>query len=158
LPPIPTTRKEQRHSVPLKAVYSGIFQHACRKISLQASLSPPIAIPYIIPLPRPISPVHLTAVYCPESSFVIWSDLASWCTCTVHPVAVSGCMSISGASHETWLQSSWVPSWDCCHTCSSHLPLLIGRENACLRLPPAVMPLTRHQETNSVGLIPVFGW
>lgn len=36
--------------------------------------------------------------------------------------------------------------------------LLIGRENACLRLPPAAMPLTHHRETNSVGLIPVLGW
>jgi hypothetical protein len=68
----------------LKAVYSGTFQHACRK-----NLLPPIAIPYISPLPRPISPVHATAVHWPESSLAIWSDLASWCTCTVHPVDVA---------------------------------------------------------------------
>ena len=57
-------------------------------ISLQKSISlgislPPIAIPYITPKPRPISPVHVTAVHWPESSLVIWSDLASWCTCAV---------------------------------------------------------------------------
>jgi hypothetical protein len=50
------------------------------------SLSPPIAIPYISPLARPIRPVHITAVHWPESSLVIWSNLASWCTCAVHPV------------------------------------------------------------------------
>jgi hypothetical protein len=60
-------------------------------ISLQKSISlvifsyllPPIAIPYITPQPRLISPVHVTAVHWPESSFVIWSDLASWCTYAV---------------------------------------------------------------------------
>jgi hypothetical protein len=44
---------------------------------------PPIAIPYISSQPRPISPVHVTAVHWPESSLIIWSDLASWCACTV---------------------------------------------------------------------------
>ena len=44
---------------------------------------PPIAIPYISSQPRPISPVHITAVHWPESSLIIWSDLASWCTCAV---------------------------------------------------------------------------
>jgi hypothetical protein len=38
---------------------------------------PPIAIPYIASEPYPISPVHVTAVHWPESSRVIWSDLAS---------------------------------------------------------------------------------
>jgi hypothetical protein len=44
---------------------------------------PPIATPYISSQPRPISPVHITAVHWPESSLIIWSDLASWCTCAV---------------------------------------------------------------------------
>jgi hypothetical protein len=73
--------KERRHSVLLKAVYSGTFQHACRNIYIY--IYPPIAIPYITPLPCPISPFHVTAVHWPESSLVIWSDLASWCTCAV---------------------------------------------------------------------------
>ena len=34
----------------------------------------------------------------------------------------------------------------------------IGRQNVCLRLHPAAMPLTHHRETNSIGLIPVLGW
>jgi hypothetical protein len=51
-------------------------------ISLQESLSPIPTIPYITPQPHPISPVQVTAVHLPESSFVIWSDLASWCTCS----------------------------------------------------------------------------
>jgi hypothetical protein len=78
----PNSRKERQHSILLKAVYSGTFQHACRKkISLLfLSLPPPIAIPYITLLPRPISPVHKTAIHWPE---FIWSDLASWCTCAV---------------------------------------------------------------------------
>ena len=33
-----------------------------------------------------------------------------------------------------------------------------GRENVCLRLPPAAMPLIHPWETNSIGLIPVLGW
>jgi hypothetical protein len=55
--------------------------HAGKKKSLL--LPPPIAIPYITPLPRPISPFHITAVHWPESSLVIWPDLASWCSCAV---------------------------------------------------------------------------
>jgi hypothetical protein len=43
----------------------------------------PIAIPYITSQPHPSSPVHITAVHSPESSLIIWSDLASWCTCAV---------------------------------------------------------------------------
>jgi hypothetical protein len=50
---------------------------------------PPIAIPYISFQPCPISTVYVTAVHWPESSLVIWSDLASWCTCAVHPVDVA---------------------------------------------------------------------
>jgi hypothetical protein len=30
----------------------------------------------------------------------------------------------SGASHKTWLQSL-APSWDCCHTCSSHTDITL---------------------------------
>jgi hypothetical protein len=99
-----TSRKEAMtlHYILLKAVYSGTFQHPCMNLSLGivsyvcvpcVSLvcislypripPPPIAIPYITSQPRPISPVHLRAVHWPESSLVIWSDIASWCTCAV---------------------------------------------------------------------------
>jgi hypothetical protein len=122
--PIPTNRKEQQHYVLHKAVYSGTFQqHA--GISPEINLSkkkqqqPPIAIPYISSQPRPTSPVHVTAVQNHHSSygpilhhgepaqFSRWSWL------------IFRCMRKSGASHKTWLQSR-APSWDCCHTRSSH--------------------------------------
>ena len=98
-----------------------------RNQSLQEKNNPThqIAIPYISSQPRPISPVHVTAVHWPESSLIIWSDLASWCTCAAlrWSQLIFRCMRKSGASHKTWLQSQ-APSWDCCHTHSPHLPLL----------------------------------
>ena len=135
-------------------------------ISLQKSISlgislPPIAIPYITPKPRPISPVHVTAVHWPESSLIIWSDLASLCTCAVLTMVVAyfqvyeevRCKSYDlAAVPGTILEMLPHP------LLTSPPSLLIGRENACLRLPPAAMPLTHHWETNSFGLIPVLGW
>ena len=62
-------------------------------------------------------------------------------------MAKSEIMRKSGAGHKTW-QLSRAPSWGGSHTHSSHLPLIyyFVRENACLRLPPAIMLLTCHQE------------
>lgn len=62
-------------------------------------------------------------------------------------MAKSEVMRKSGAGHKTW-QPSWAPSWGSSRTRSSHLPLIyyFGRENACLRLSPAIMLLTRHRE------------
>jgi hypothetical protein len=53
------------------------------------SLRPQVAIPYITSQPRPISSVHVTSVHWPESPLIIWSDLASWCTCAVLTVAMA---------------------------------------------------------------------
>jgi hypothetical protein len=69
----PTSRKERWHSILLKAVYSGTFQHACRK-----KMSLLFPAPNRNPLYNPS-----TAVHWPESSLAIWFDLASWCTCAV---------------------------------------------------------------------------
>jgi hypothetical protein len=97
-PPIPTSRKE---ATTLRSSQSSWFRNlsiSCMNLSPEINLSrkkttttnpPPIAIPYISSQPRPISPVHVTAVHWPASSLVIWSDLASWCTCAVHPVDVA---------------------------------------------------------------------
>jgi hypothetical protein len=57
-----------------------------RNQSLQEKNNNPthqIAIPYRSSQPRPISPVHVTAVHWPELPLIIWSDLATLCTCTV---------------------------------------------------------------------------
>jgi hypothetical protein len=70
-------------------MHAGIFlQKSISLVILIISL-PPIAIPSITPQPRPISPVHVTAVHWPELSLVIWSDLASWCICTVLTMVVA---------------------------------------------------------------------
>jgi hypothetical protein len=56
----------------------------CMYISLVCISPPPITIPYITSQPCPISPVHW-----PESSLVIWSDLASWRTFAVLTMTVA---------------------------------------------------------------------
>jgi hypothetical protein len=62
-------------------------------------------------------------------------------------VAKSEVMRKSRAGHKTW-QRSQAPSWGSGSTRSSHLPLIyyFGRENACLRLPPEIILLTRHRD------------
>ena len=70
----PTSRKERWHSVLLKAVYSGTFQHASRNLSLAPNRNPlynPSTMPH-----QP-SPCNLSSL-----AFFKWPDLASWCTCT----------------------------------------------------------------------------
>ena len=68
-----TSRKERRHSVLLKAVYSGTFQHASRNLSLGPNRNPlynPTTTSHQ-PSPRNLSSL----------AFVKWPDLASWCAC-----------------------------------------------------------------------------
>jgi hypothetical protein len=92
-----TSRKEQQHSVLLKAVYSGTFQHASRNL-----LQPPITIPYITPQAHSISPVWVISVHWPSSNGLILGhgvsvQLSQWTW------LILGCMRKSGASHKTWL-------------------------------------------------------
>jgi hypothetical protein len=67
-----TSRKERQHSILLKTVYSGTFQHASR-ISL---------VPNRNPLYNPSTTPHQPS---PSKSQFIgllkWPDLTSWCTC-----------------------------------------------------------------------------
>jgi hypothetical protein len=99
------------------------------------------------PLYNPSTMFHQPSLHNLSSlSFIKWPDLASWCTCAALTMAwlIFRCMRKSGASHKTWLQSR-APCWDYHHTCFPHLPppfFFCGRKNACLRLPPAAMPLT----------------
>ena len=67
----PTSRKEQGHSVLLKAVYSGTFKHASKYLSLAPNHNP-----LYNPQPHPISPVRVNLS---SLAFVKWADLASWC-------------------------------------------------------------------------------
>jgi hypothetical protein len=121
----------------------------------------PITIPYITLLPCPISPVYVTAVHWPESSLVIWSDLVSWCSCAVLTMDVAYFQVYEEVRYKSKALAA-VPGAILGllpHLLLTSPPsLLIGRENACLRLPPVAMPLTCQQETNSIGLIPVLGW
>jgi hypothetical protein len=63
----------------IQETFNSMHESLSRNQSLQEKTTtnqPPIAIPYITSQPCPISPVHITAVHWPESSLVIWSDLA----------------------------------------------------------------------------------
>ena len=66
----PTSRKEQRHSILLKAVYSGTFQHASRNLSLAPNHNP-LYNPST--MPHQLSPRNLSSL-----AFVKWPNLASW--------------------------------------------------------------------------------
>jgi hypothetical protein len=58
-----TSRKEQGHSVLLKAVYSGTFQHACRKKNLSSPNSNPLYNPSTTPhQPSPRNSSLLTRI------------------------------------------------------------------------------------------------
>ena len=74
---VPYVSDQQKRATTQHSSQSSLFRNLSTCMQ-KKSLLPPIAIPYITPLPRPISPVHVTAVHWPESSLVIWSDLASW--------------------------------------------------------------------------------
>ena len=67
----PTSRKERRHSILLKTVYSGTFQHASRNHSLAPNRNP-----LYNPSTTPHQPCNLSSL-----AFVKWPDLASWCAC-----------------------------------------------------------------------------
>ena len=114
LPLILTSRKERQHYVLLKAVYSGTFQHACRNLSPEINLSSNLSFPSAPncnPLYNPSTTPHQPSPcnYSPLARIitVIWSNFASWCTCTVLMMDT--------------------PSWDCCHTCSSHLSVSLSQ-------------------------------
>jgi hypothetical protein len=82
------------------------------------SLQPPIAIPYITPQLRPISPVRVISVHWPSSNGLLLrrgapAQLSRW------KWLIFRCMRKSGASYKTWLQSR-APSWDYRHTHSPH--------------------------------------
>jgi hypothetical protein len=88
--------------------------------NMQAGISlAPVAIPYIIPQPCPISPVCVISVHWPSSNGLILhhgapDQLSRWMW------LIFQCMRKSGASHKTWLQSR-APSWDYRHTRSPHV-------------------------------------
>ena len=56
-----TSRKGQQHSILLKAVYSGTFQHACRKKTLSSLLSAPNRNPLYNPSTTPHQPSPLNS-------------------------------------------------------------------------------------------------
>jgi hypothetical protein len=94
-PFVASNSNQQKRSTTLCSSQSSLFRNlstSCMNLSPEINLCskkttttnpPPIAIPYISSQPHSISPVHITAVHWPESSLLIWSNLASWCTSAV---------------------------------------------------------------------------
>jgi hypothetical protein len=70
-------------------MHESLSRNSLVYVSLVYIPLPPITTPYITSQPCPISPVHVTAVNWPESSLIIWSDQASWCTCAVLKMVVA---------------------------------------------------------------------
>jgi hypothetical protein len=150
----PTSRKKRQHSVLLIAVYSGTFLSTCKEESPFAPNCNPLYNPST--MPRQPSHRNLSSL-----AFVKWPDLASWCSCAALMMDVSYFQVYEEVRCKSYNLSAilgtilGLPP----HLLPTSPPFFFfGRENACLRLPPAAMPLTHYWETNSFGLIPVLGW